>query len=334
MFERNESDKVERPARLSVDAAVDSLLSGPSTEDNPDEDETVEDLELDDAGSISESPDSEDGDLENLARQSEDGGESDDEEIDREESEDDEEVLFQVNTPDGPVQVSQDELLNGYLRQQDYTRKTQDLANRRREIDEYRVAREQYLQAIEVIGEKFKDESLSPELLESDPQEYIRRKEKLELLNEEKSRVLQERQREYAERMQEATARGAQALRSAVPEWSDNKVMSKDIQKIRSYANRQGFNEQEVSQVYDPRVVLVLRKAMMHDEKANVGKKVIGKKIKNKPRVVTSGSKKRVTSGKVSSQYKQAVENFNQAGRGRSKIEAGVDLLLASRKRG
>jgi len=65
-----------------------------------------------------------------------------------EQSEDSEDDDSEVNTEDEPkytvkvdgeeVEVTQEELLRGYMRQRDYTQKTQALAEQRRQIEQYR----------------------------------------------------------------------------------------------------------------------------------------------------------------------------------------------------
>lgn len=52
---------------------------------------------------------------------------------------------YKIKLPEGETEVEDSELVNGYLRQQDYTRKTQELARQRAELDALREAM-QYMQ--------------------------------------------------------------------------------------------------------------------------------------------------------------------------------------------
>jgi len=65
--------------------------------------------------------------------------EFDDEEDGEEETEveeEEEQPVYRVTVDGEEIEVTQDELINGYSRQQDYTRKTQELANQRKTIEE------------------------------------------------------------------------------------------------------------------------------------------------------------------------------------------------------
>ena len=65
--------------------------------------------------------------------------EYDDEEDGEEETEVEEleeQPVYRVTVDGDEIEVTQDELLNGYSRQQDYTRKTQELANQRKTIEQ------------------------------------------------------------------------------------------------------------------------------------------------------------------------------------------------------
>ena len=63
-----------------------------------------------------------------------------DEELDEEQTDVEEEALqpqtFTVKVDGQEVEVTQDELINGYSRQQDYTRKTQELSQQRKTIEQ------------------------------------------------------------------------------------------------------------------------------------------------------------------------------------------------------
>ena len=65
--------------------------------------------------------------------------EFDDEEDGEEETEVEEveeQPVYRVTVDGEEIEVTQDELINGYSRQQDYTRKTQELANQRKTIEQ------------------------------------------------------------------------------------------------------------------------------------------------------------------------------------------------------
>lgn len=58
---------------------------------------------------------------------------------------------FRVKLPDGEVEVDENEVVNGYMRQSDYTRKTQELARMKAETDAMREALNYYQQPKEPV---------------------------------------------------------------------------------------------------------------------------------------------------------------------------------------
>ena len=59
---------------------------------------------------------------------------------------------------------------------------------------------------------------------------------------------------------------------------------------IRSFGKSVGFSDQELSQVYDHRHVLILQKAMEYD-KLQQSKAGVNKKLSNDPRMAKKGKK-------------------------------------------
>ena len=52
------------------------------------------------------------------------------------------------------------------------------------------------------------------------------------------------------------------ALMRAVPEWNDEGIAKAEQKRIREYAIKMGYSEDELNQLYDSRAVLVFRDAM------------------------------------------------------------------------
>ena len=77
-------------------------------------------------------------------------------------------------------------------------------------------------------------------------------------------------------------------LAVAIPEWNEPEKQKKMALEIRDYASSQGFSVEEINSLMDHRSLLVLLKASKYDamQKADVK----SKKLKNKPRVIRSGT--------------------------------------------
>ena len=236
--------------------------------------------------------------------------ESEEEELDEDESEEEPDV-YVVKVDGEELEVSLDELVKGYSRQSDYTRKTQELAGQRdemtklqqqwnNEISQAQAERQQYIDALgqfvqNSMGglEQFQNVDWE-NLRQTDPIAFVTKKEELReaqdrvrQAQEEQAGVNKQQQEETAKLRQLAIQEEHAKLVAAVPEWNNTEKRGKMASELSSYALEQGFTKEELQQLIDHRSLLVLMKAQKYDalQKSDVK----AKKIKNKPKVVRSG---------------------------------------------
>ena len=228
-----------------------------------------------------------------------------------EEPESEEPDLYAVTVDGEEHEVTFDELLKGYSRQSDYTKKTQQLSGERKqmeelhqkytsEIEQIQQERQQYMDYLNQIV----DQSMSgldkyanvdwDSLKNKDPVEYITKREEYRQSQEKLQSMKNEQaqaQHKYAMDMKQAQSEMVQQehkkLVEAVPEWGDPAQQKTLSSSIKEYGLSQGFTEEELNSLVDHRSVLVLMKAAKLDkmEKSNVR----AKKLKNKPKVVRPG---------------------------------------------
>lgn len=180
---------------------------------------------------------------------------------------------------DGKKQaVELPELLNGYSRLQDYTRKTQQLAEERRtfEADRQAVHQERAIYS-DLLGklEAQLTQADTPDwdkLYAEDPIAYVREQQlyqerlrRLGAVQQEKARLAEAQQREAADAVKARLAEEHSKLLAAIPQWADTAVAQRDQREIREYAVQIGFTPEEVGQIADHRAVLILRKALAYD---------------------------------------------------------------------
>ena len=184
---------------------------------------------------------------------------------------------FVVKVDGEEQEVTLAELQAGYSRQADYTRKTQELAQQRRQIEqEIQQAREERERYARQLAEF--EAGLQPEpeptdeqwqqLYEQNPVEWVRqrelmreRREKRERLARERQQLVLRQQQEQARKLQETVQQEQRRLIEAIPEWSDAEKAKVERNDIRRYAHDVGFSDDDIAQVYDHRLVLVLRDA-------------------------------------------------------------------------
>ena len=227
------------------------------------------------------------------------------------------------------TEVTEDELLSGYSRQADYTRKSQVLAEQRKKMDEELAATQQERQQYQSQLEQFKIQADSKleefksvdwtKLKEEDPMEYALKRdqyrelqENKRLVAEEQQNLAQKQQAEMQTKWNEELARQQEVMAQRLPEWNDPEKGPKLKQNIKSFALKKGFTEQEVDSLIDARSVDVLHKAMMYETLLEA--KISQKKAKVVPKVQKPGApstKSEVNSEKV----KQTRARLKRSGR-------------------
>jgi len=225
------------------------------------------------------------------------------------------------------IEVDIDELINGYQRTADYTKKSQALAEQRKAIEAERVHLEQVKQERQAYAQKLQalNQFLSQQdqgenleaLKESDPIGYAvkvaertEREKQLAVVRAEQQRIAQQQQAEQQQSLQNHLKSEAQKLSAAIPELSTPK--GDEVRKqIREYAKSQGWSDEELGSVYDHRAVVALYKAMKF-EQLQKSKPEIQKKVSQAPKMLKSGTSVPPTK---SQQDKQLAQRLKQTGK-------------------
>lgn len=236
----------------------------------------------------------------------------------------------EVETPDTytikvdgkDVEVTLDELKKGYSRQADYTRKSQVVAEQKQKAEQEIAAtqqeRQRYISQLEQLTTQAETEIQKFEKLDwdklkqEDPMKYMVQrdtfnelKENTKKIEEEKKNLALQQQKENAEKLQETLKQQQDILRTKLPDWVDAEKGPKLKNDIKAYALTVGFTEQEVNSLIDARSVLVLHKAMLHDNIIN--SKIAKKKAKVVPKVTKPGTG--TTKGEVASEKSAKLRN-------------------------
>lgn len=228
------------------------------------------------------------------------------EEAESQEEEVEELPKYRVKVSGEEVEVSLDELLNGYSRTADYQKKTQSLAEQRKAVEAERVkiqeaakTRETYAQRLQVIEQLLQQQSQGEDLSAlktEDPIAYavamaekVERDKQLQAVQIERQRVQQEQMAHQQALLQKHMQAEQQKLVEAIPEFKDDVKAEVVRRDIRNYAKSIGFTDQELSQVYDSRAVLALYKAAQYD-KLMANKGAATKKVATAPKTIRPGT--------------------------------------------
>ena len=276
------------------------LSAGEDSNEQPD---TVE-TEQEDSVDYEEAADSVDDDVVDAN----DVEVEDDDESEVEEEELEEPQRFKVKAAGEEKEVTLDELMQGYQLGADYTKKTQELAENRKAVEaearailEAKQVRDTYAQRLQAIEQFLTQGQDSSEDLaamkENDPigyavkvAELTEKKEQLAQVRAEQERIAQQQQADRQQEMARLVQQEAQKLSQVLPEFSDPTKGEQIRNEIRNYGKSVGFTDNELSQVYDSRHVLMLHKAMMYD-KLQKSKPAVNKKVAQAPKMVKSGTK-------------------------------------------
>lgn len=269
------------------------------TESQPEEEEEV--LEEEAEVSESESEEYEDEDEEYEA-------------TDNRDAEGQETEMYTIKVDGQDIEVSLEELQQGYSRQSDYTKKTQELSEERRTIDAERAEyqnglnqlmaqRQQYEQALGQLGQQL-SQNMSKfqnvdwqRLKNEDPLEYVTKRdefreeqERIKSVHYHQQQVQVQQQQEMEQIRQKAVAEEIGKLGKLIPEWNDPDAQPKIAKNIMDYGVTSGFTIEEMEGLVDSRSVYLIHKAMKYDALQNADLK--NKKVKNKPKMTKSGAKR------------------------------------------
>lgn len=188
--------------------------------------------------------------------------------------------IVEVNIDGQPVEVSLNEALRGYIRQETFHQRlgelqqgVQALHGQRGELAQAQEAFVQRAQELEAYVQAFMPQEPNWDALYAeDPAKAALHERRWRSFTEQVQALQAKReatQRELdAERIRNihnfANANRAK-LAQMFPEWKDEKVWRRDHDSMRRTARAAGYSDEEINQLYDARGVVILLKAAKHD---------------------------------------------------------------------
>ena len=316
----------------------------------PEDNEESEEVEASEEVSDDEPEASDNRHSSNEVEEDEEDEEEETEESPEEEETDDEsetEIVYNVRVDGKDVEVTEDELIKGYSRQADYTKKTQELAEYRRQMDgamqqaqqeiqQTQQARAQYVDAVEaaissnyahlqqfqhVDWERLKTEDREEYLTKRD--DYRQAQEQIAELQNQHKVANEQQQAEMAEQHKRMWMEEHHKMSQILPEWRDDEKRMAISRAIGEYAIGQGYTKEELDTLVDHRSILMLMKAKAYDDVRGKQQSVRSKKVKNKPKVVRSKAKK----DKAPSKSRKRAAQMNRL-RETGKVDDAAEVLL------
>jgi hypothetical protein len=258
-------------------------------------------------------------------------------------------VKIKVPMKDGEKEwleeVTIGQLRDERLMKADYSRKTQELAEQRRQAEtlaQTAVAkeREQYMQALNTLHQSVQQVTASElqgvdwnKLAAENPAEYVRLSNKAREANEamqrirfEAEKVQTQQSKEQKERLDQAVSESRVKLKEAIPTWNDDLYKAILKRGVETY----GFKPEEVGEFYDHRVMRVMHDAHLY-RAMQEGKPTAEKKVVQVPPVLKPGNVK----PKVDPKAQELKQNRDRLARNGNDIDAAAALMgnfLGSRK--
>jgi len=212
------------------------------------------------------------------------------------EAESDEESYYQID--DEEITLDQiREWKRGYLRESDYTQKTQAASEERKQLESDRSKfNEKYEHLGDVIGQlesliQTEEESVDWDaLIEEDPSQYLKLQKQQAKRRESLKDAKQQRESEASEAQKKHLEKQMDEVRRLIPKWLDangdaTDVMQKDVKSINSYLSTVGFSTKDINQVLDGKMWAVFKDAAQYH--ALKGKKpAVDNKLKKAPKVI------------------------------------------------
>ena len=229
-------------------------------------------------------------------------------------------------------EITIEELRSGHLRQKDYTRKTQELAEHRKAVEakdqEMDRERAEYAQLLPALAERIQQEAKQePDwdtLYDADPvmaakaerqwrKEQEGRVAQLQAVQAEQQRMQQIEAQKQQQMQQSYLEQQRQILPDIIPEWRDKKVAATEATQIRDFLLGEGFSEQDVSGMSNATLVKLARKAMLYDRGETRANEVKAKPKKPRAKILKSGS--RASQPKRTSAAQEAQNRARKTGR-------------------
>ena len=212
-----------------------------------------------------------------------------------------------IDGEDGAVPLSK--VIKSYQLEGHLNRKSMELSDAKKAFEQdaqtkrqqYEHGLDQLNQSLTLANQMLQGEYAQinwGELEKSEPLEYLKLRTKFEdrqkQLLQSYQLLQQEEQKRQSTQTQAFTSMiedEGKKLLNSIPEWKDTKVKQRDKDATKDYLRSRNYSDEEIGQVYDHRLVLIVRDAMRYRDLQNK-KTMITKKVNEAPKLAKPGSPK------------------------------------------
>lgn len=221
------------------------------------------------------------------------------------------EIKVKVDGEEKPVKLA--DLRASYQMQEAAQKRLDDSKQKAQQVNEELTEKQQKINEQYTIAAKLIEKSEKAlqsesekidwdDLKKHDPAEWSakkleiqERRQNLDALKDEAIKELQKAQSLHQEESQKVLAQVVQdesrKLVEKIPEWADQDKAASEKSQVAKYLRGLGFSDQEIASAYDHRMIVLARKAMLHDAK-DKALEPAKKKFKKVVKSIPPGSKK------------------------------------------
>lgn len=241
---------------------------------------------------------------------------------------------FRVKVDGKEVEVTREELLNGYSRDADYRQKTMALSQVRQQVEaeaqRIQSERAHYAQQLEQVATVLQS-ALPPrpsqQDYDADPIGAVQAERRwqdsmgqLQGVLAQRQQIEQQQAQQQAQFQQQSLAQARERLAEMLPEWKKPEVAAKEKPAVANHLRELGYADHEISAAADPRALVMARESMLY-RRLMAQKPAVQQRIANAPRMVKPGA-----SGPAPDKTKSIVQQIKRSG-GKD-IDAIAALLM------
>lgn len=244
----------------------------------------------------------------------EEGGEPEPQEAESEseEQEEEESGVVQITLPNGS-KINADEAAKGYLRQDDYTRKTQAHSQKEREFQAQAAEYVQRLQGVfqEVVSMLPKEPDWAARVDEVGSDQAMKEQIQWNARQKVLAQARDEIQQQSKTAMAQAQIKARETLLAGEfdASWKDPAKLTKAMEGVSDYLSNYGYGAEVLTSLADPNIAIIAEKARRYDEGQKL-KPELKKVLKDKPKPMKPGGKAQETGKERDT--KSAMNRFHQ----------------------
>ena len=257
----------------------------------------------------------------------------DEEQIETQEKQD---STYKVKVAGQEFDVTLDELRNGYSRDADYRRKTEELSHEKKQfMSESEKQRQDYSQKLNEMNQLLSNaqQELNSEisssdleaLYDEDPAQAAKIEHRLRRKQEKLASALQKTQSEQKKQFDGYLQMERTKLVNKIPDFADPGKASNLKNNMRSHLAKYGFNDSEIAQVYDHRILMLVNDAMKFGN-LQKAKPNIAKKISKPSRTFSSGIKQDKNDVR-SKNYREKLSRLKKSGSMKAAQDVFLDMI-------